>query len=109
MMDISLFLVFAFGSIGMTHIIVDGAIFDKPREWLRNKFPQDHFITKLTGCYQCTGFWVGVVMGAALVSYNPLVFFACGCASSFLSDWAAIYLNSLEANTALSNLDENEE
>jgi hypothetical protein len=109
MSEIITFLIFALGSIGMTHIIVDGAIFEHPRKWIRSKFPNgNHFVRKIIGCYQCTGFWVGMLLGASLITFNPLFIFACGCASSFLSDWAAIHLNSLEAQSVLGTLDDEE-
>ena len=47
-------------------------------------------------CYQCAGFWCGIVLGLMLLSYNPLVVFAAGCAGSFLAQLGWLVLDSLE-------------
>lgn len=98
------FLLFAFATIGLTHIIVDPAAIAQPfREWVEANMPS--YISKMFSCYQCCGAWIGFLMGALLISYNPFVIFACGMAGSFLSTWAATYLNFLEAQSLI-NLDE---
>jgi uncharacterized membrane protein YfcA len=86
---------FILASIGMTHIIIDGSIFSSLRYWIKNNLPEK--IAKLFECYMCLGFWCGMIIGAGIVSQNPVQIFACGCAGSLLSQLTAIILNLLEA------------
>jgi hypothetical protein len=89
------FVLYALATIGLTHIIVDGGIFQPVRdaiklycwEWL------DHLIA----CYQCVGFWAGLLTGYVLVAHNIGEVIMCGFASSFLAYLAADYLNYLES------------
>jgi len=102
---ISNLLLFVVAVIGMTHILVDPSVIAVPlRNWLAKNAPA--WVNKLFSCYQCCGTWVGFLFGFILISYNPLVVFACGMAGSFLATWGATYLNYLEAQS-LVNLDEN--
>ena len=90
-------LLFAAATIGMTHIIVDSTLSAPMRDWIASK-ERLSLISKLVECYQCCGFWVGIFMGAIVfTTFNPLVLFACGCASSFLSVWGAGHIAYLEA------------
>ena len=59
-------LLFCFASIGLTNIIVHGAIMDEIwvfgkslRGWLHNW----NFTKALSTCYECSGFWAGLVCG----------------------------------------------
>jgi hypothetical protein len=103
-LGIGTLLLFVFAVIGMTHIIVDPA---KIAKWFRDvvedKGPM--WLNELLGCYQCTGFWVGIIAGLILISLNPLIVFLCGCAGSFIGTWGATYLNYLEAKSII-NLDD---
>ena len=90
------FLLFILATIGMSHIVVDSSLFAPVREWLGKKIP---FIGKIMDCYQCSGTWCGFVMGALLISYDPIIIFACGCAGSFLSNFAAMVMNYIEAKS----------
>lgn len=101
---------FAFGCIGITSIIVDGEIFKKLREYLKLIGPE--FINKLLSCYQCSGFWVGIIIGSLLflndffkeIESGFVVFTAIllsGGASSALSYFWALYLTYLEANSLI--------
>jgi hypothetical protein len=47
--------------VGFSHIIVDGSIFATPRGWIVSKGPE--WLKKLVTCYQCTGFWTGLIVG----------------------------------------------
>jgi len=90
------FILFLFGSVGMTHIIIDGSIFDIPRKFLKKYLPE--YLHNLFECYMCCGFWCGVIMGCLVVSNNnPFIVFACGCTSSLLSHFHATVLNTLES------------
>lgn len=102
-MTVANFLLFALGSIGMCHIIVDGKIFEWFRELLFKIMP--NYLCELFRCYQCMGFWSGLFCGYFILGYNVhpwwmavTVTFICGCAGSALSAWAATYLNLLEAH-----------
>lgn len=107
------FLLFCLSVVGMSHILADGKIFS----WLRNfiqKYLPSIFHEMIT-CYQCNGFWCGVFCSLIffvphLKSYLSIVgyLFAAGCAGSFLSNFAAIYMNYLENNTSF-NLHDGEE
>lgn len=99
-MDIFLQLfLFAFGTIGMTHIIVDSSLFAPVRDWLKRVMPE--YISKVFNCYQCCGTWCGFLAGAITLTYNPFLLLLCGCAGSFLSYLAAIYLTYLEAQSVV--------
>ena len=95
------FLLFALSVIGMTHIIVDGSIFQGVRDVLKKWLPTKLY--RLFECYQCTGTWAGFFLGYFLLHYTDLfAIFACGCAGSFLATWAATDLNYLEARIIVS-------
>jgi hypothetical protein len=101
-MEIFLFFI---GSIGLTHIIVDGSIF----EWLRNFLVtySPSFLGKLILCYMCVGFWVGLLSGwlcFETITWGQLL--DAGGASSFSSMFASVFLNYLEARTIVSLSDD---
>lgn len=97
---VDLFL-FVVSAVGMCHIIVDGTIF----AWFRNlvkDFSEKIKVPKLGGvvdCYLCCGTWCGFFMGWVWLTHDPWQIFACGCAGGFLSNFAAVVLNYLEAAT----------
>lgn len=104
-MELTNLALFVLGSVGMTHIIVEGEIF-RPIRTFVEKYTVN-FLSKLINCYQCTGFWCGLLVGSGLYcpeNFNVLELtriFACGCASSCLSYFWAMYLTYLEANTTI--------
>lgn len=87
-------IIFIIGSVGMTHIIVDGVIFDKPRNFLRDYLPP--YLHNLFECYMCCGFWCGVFLGYFLLYKDAFFVFSCGCVCSLLSHFHATLLNLLE-------------
>jgi hypothetical protein len=94
---------FALGAVGMTHILVDS---DMPFiVWFRN-IVDKHLPakwSKLIHCYVCSGFWSGLFCGWA--AFNTITFpqlFLAACTGSLLSNFAAIYMNYLEAQTMVS-------
>ena len=109
-------LLFMLGVVGMTHMIVDASIFS----WLRNLI--DNYLPKKIAagihCYQCTGFWCGLLCGWMVLYVgtwwlyfiplpeSPLQVFVAGCAGSVLANFMAIYMNYLEARTIIT-LDNN--
>lgn len=84
---------FILGVVGMTHIIVDGEIGEPVYEWIAPRLPA---VARVMDCYQCAGFWCGLALGLALLSYQPLIVFAAGCAGSFLAQLGWLVLDSLE-------------
>jgi hypothetical protein len=115
-------------TIGMAHIIVDGAIL----EWFRNLIKWasnivDGFIEwhiapyfaklgvklespnlgSVVDCYLCCGTWCGFVMGYVWISSNPLQIFGCGCAGGFLANFAVVILNWFESATIVNLPQEN--
>lgn len=84
---------FILGVVGMTHIIVDGEISEPVYEWIEPRLP---VVARVMDCYQCAGFWCGLALGLALLSYQPLIVLAAGCAGSFLAQLGWLVLNSLE-------------
>jgi hypothetical protein len=86
---------FILAVIGMTHIVVDSEIMEPVETWAEDWLPSKlHYA--LFNCYQCSGFWCGVMLGLLIVSFNPFVVFACGCAGSFLADFSETIFQSLE-------------
>ena len=106
-MEISSLILFALSVVGMTHIIVDGSIFQPVRDFIQKILPER--ICQLFTCYQCCGTWCGFLAGAILISLNPWVILLCGCAGSFLAMWSATYLNYLEARTIINLGDDDDE
>ena len=86
-------------SVGLTHIVVDGSIFAGLRGWVANSGME--WLKKLITCYQCSGFWAGVVLGLLLQPFGrdlwwflqPLAF---GLATSYAAMAAAALLNYLD-------------
>lgn len=91
-------ILFLLGVIGMTHLMVDSEIMEPVDAWAKTNLPSK-LHHGLFECYQCCGFWCGVVLGLMVVSINPLVAFACGCTGSFLADLGALILDWLEGVT----------
>jgi hypothetical protein len=90
-------ILFTFGTIGMTHIIVDGTIFEPVRNYIKSRSNNAFFkiLDKIVMCNQCMGFWSGVFCGMLVFKFGLLLFVA-GCAGSFFSNFSAIYMNYLE-------------
>lgn len=63
------FLIYILIGWGITDILVNGSIFNGIRNYFLVKSPS---IGKLFSCIQCSGFWVGILMG--ILSYLELIF-----------------------------------
>lgn len=92
-------LLFTFAVIGMTHIVVRSEIMEPVDVWAENNLPKN-LHHGLFECFQCSGFWCGVLLGLLIISFNPCVIFACGCAGSFLADFSESLFKYLESNNA---------
>lgn len=102
-------ILFALATIGLTNIIVHGKILDVSgvRPWVKSKLHPDVF--QLFECYECTGFWAGVLMGLLLVSWNPLVFVPCGFAGSVLGQFYSELVYLIRSKTDFVVEDEDEQ
>lgn len=107
MFSLSSLILFVLSVIGFTHIIVDPATIAKPFRNFVEKYCFS-WLNKLFSCYQCCGTWIGFICGYVLISKEPAVVFLCGMAGSFISTWAATYLNYLEAQSILNIKDEDD-
>ena len=108
MMTLSLGTLLLFGCavIGFTNIVVDPATIFEPvrnkvKAWAEGGSKLAQFFDHMWACYQCTGFWVGLICGCILISWNPLVVFACGVAGSYIATWGATHLTYLEAQSVI--------
>lgn len=117
------FILFCLSTIGLASILVESVIFDPFRKWLKdenavsknkiinylNKFKRvKGKLSKIFSCFQCMGFWTGVLCGLILISFNPLIVLCCGFAGSFLSPLSMTFINYLEAQTLFNMKDSNE-
>lgn len=60
-------ILFIFGVIGMTNIIVESTLFAPFRDKLEKTHPKLH---QLVTCHQCSGFWSGLVCGSLILADN---------------------------------------
>jgi len=115
-MTIEYFLLFVTATIGFTHIMVDSSIMQPLRDIIKSLSISEQWygkrgvflkwllkkINSMISCYQCAGFWCGLLTGAVFISLNPIIILFCGFASSYLALQAAHLLNYLEANSIIS-------
>jgi len=97
------FILFITSTIGMSHIIVDGSIFEKFRFYIKKyseKLKIPHLGT-IVECYMCSGTWCGFLMGWIWLTNEPFKIFACGCAGGFVSNLAAMFINYIESLTII--------
>jgi hypothetical protein len=86
-------IIFIIATLGMTDIIVNQGIFDKPRNWVDRVF---HFslFNELIHCEVCMGFWVGVGLSflIPLPIVTPCNFFIAGLISSAVNKIVGLLL-----------------
>lgn len=89
----------------MSHIMVDGSIFNSFKEWLgtRTGWLQRKALA-IMSCYQCSGFWSGGITGflMSLAGRDPLgvetgwqtipLAFCYACAGAYISMKAAVVI-----------------
>ena len=90
-------IMFVLGTIGLTNILIYGSILDDVRQWVFEHIPTK--VSNVLTCYQCTGFWSGLFIGYILLTHNILATLVCGFAGSFVSHFAAVLVEYLEANS----------
>lgn len=96
------FLLFVLATVGLSHIIVHGSIFQPIKQWLSDKGYKR--ILDMTNCYQCSGFWSGFLVSIIMFILGSLptgfgfLFHAVvyGFAGSFVSDAAGTILDWLK-------------
>jgi hypothetical protein len=91
------YVLFLLAAVGLTAVIVESKLF-KPLRDFAERWPWLH---SLLTCYQCSGFWAGIIVYPFVFGYD-WAWPAGGLASSFLAVVAAATLNWLEANTVIS-------
>lgn len=81
-------MLFAAATVGLTNILVHGSIFDlvqirkkSLRDWAKKFMGRAYQVFE---CYECTGFWAGLVCGAMIVSLEWWLILACGFAGSVI-------------------------
>lgn len=84
-------------SIGFCHIIVDSSIVEKfIKTPLKKKESNSvKLLLEMMNCYQCAGFWCGLLIGLIAININiyyPILF---AFANSFLSSLSAAILLAL--------------
>lgn len=89
-------MLFVLGTIGASFILVDSTLFAP----IRSKLEKYEYLYSMVTCYQCNSFWLGMLFGFFLISSNLFSVFACGCAASFLSIFAAAFINVFESFTS---------
>ncbi len=80
-------LIFMLATIGMTNIVCHGKIMDVIgiRPFLKRKLSDTIF--DATQCYECMGFWCGMIVAAMVVTHNPFMIFCLGCAGSLIAQF----------------------
>jgi len=101
---------FILATIGMSHTLVDGSIFNPFKVWLEKGGWFRTKLLNLMNCYQCSGWWSGLFTGSLMcvmgvdplncgLSWMPLSAFIYGCAGSYLSPQAAIFIVWIQTHT----------
>ena len=94
-------LLFASASIGLCHLLVDSALMTPVKDYLSARGWQR--LVQMLNCYQCAGFWAGLVAGLVLLlgQWVPcLHLLLYGLAASFLGPLAAVFLGYLNTLTS---------
>ena len=115
-------ILFLFSVIGLSHIVIDSKIFAPVRDWFAEpkvvdwmKYPwmipwylvrwiKNNLLSKINEairCYLCFSVWAGWFLGLFLFDTWGKIF-AGGFAASFLSNFAAMLMNYIEARTIVS-------
>ena len=98
-----MFILFVFGSMGLTHILVDSSLMEPLRKWLRSFLPAK--LGEALGCHQCIGFWSGLFCGL-LITCSPLLLLLLGFSGSWFGMVSDTVLSWLESQTGKEDIDE---
>jgi hypothetical protein len=94
-------ILFVLSTIGLTNVLVHGAIFDdqhlKVKSWIKSRLGK---YSDLLDCYECTGWWAGLIMGLTLVSHHFTIFIPCAFAGAMLGNLYSLLTMYIESNTA---------
>lgn len=83
-------LIFSFLGWSITNLLVNGSILDPVRVYIQVMYPS---LAKLLTCMQCSGFWVGILLGFLISAdqlVNPLARLVVG--NSIISDTVLVSL-----------------
>lgn len=89
-------ILFIFGVIGMTHIVVNGKILEPVRNLMRGFLPE--FLSSGLDCTSCMGFWCGLFCGYVMLADNLWILLISGFAGSFLAnfgDWVLLVMEEI--------------
>jgi hypothetical protein len=93
-------LLFVMATIGLTNILVHGKVLDdehlKVRSWLKRRLKR---FGDMLDCYECSGWWAGLLMGLLLVSCNPLIFLPCAFAGAAMGHFYSTVAYLIESKT----------
>lgn len=82
---------FAFATIGLSNILVHGKILDVIKIFgksIRQMLTSSKFLSELLSCYECTGFWSGLMVGFCFFDRHEwYLLFLYGLAGSVLSQF----------------------
>ncbi len=79
------FLLFILATVGLSRLVVDSKLGEKIK--LRLGVDRLPWLAELTSCYQCSGFWAGLLCGGLAFGFGWTVLL-CGFAGSFLAPLA---------------------
>jgi hypothetical protein len=95
------FIIFCLATIGLTNILVHGRILDlifvfgrSIRGWMQ----YFEWSKSLFECYECTGFWAGLVCGYTLMSQQWFMVLMCGFAGSVIAQGYTDFIFWLRSN-----------
>ena len=91
-------LLITLASIGLCHVLVDSFLMAPVKDYLGHQGWER--LVRMLNCYQCAGFWSGVVTGLILLlghSVPSLHLLLYGFAASFLGPLGAVFLGYLNA------------
>lgn len=92
---------FVLATIGLTNVLVHGSILDenhlKIRPWIQARLGR---FGDLLSCYECAGWWSGLIMGLTLISYHPAIFIPCAFAGSAIGHFYTSITNLIDSNTS---------
>ncbi len=103
------FMLYIVAAIGLSHLLADATIFNPLKTWLSELKPEGNCFYRfrfwlgqktlsMMNCYQCNGFWSGVLIYLMYLSAPYTNFLLWGFAISLLSPivgFAKLYLNLL--------------